>query len=213
MLMKRLFFSLGLSIIVSLLGTTLWGQAISDKKVERDAKKQAKTLVKEGWAVAPGHQSIEIQQLRASKLQNSFDEDFNPKYVFGSAQSVAPNYDAAKFQATELAKIEMAGIISSEVAGLVETNIGNSQLDPGQAAAIVKTVGDYKSFVASKLSNVIPVIEMYKTDPKTKNTIVSVGLFYNKEEAVKAGIKAVREQMMKDSEELGKELDVILGIK
>lgn len=211
--MKRLFFSLGLSIIVSLLGTTLWGQAISDKKVERDAKKQAKTLVKEGWTVAPGHQSIEIQQLRASKLQNSFDEDFNPKYVFGSAQSVAPNYDAAKFQATELAKIEMAGIISSEVAGLVETNIGNSQLDPGQAAAIVKTVGDYKSFVASKLSNVIPVIEMYKTDPKTKNTIVSVGLFYNKEEAVKAGIKAVREQMMKDSEELGKELDVLLGIK
>lgn len=210
--MKKSIFTVVVSIVVLLLGTVLYGQEISVKKLEKDAKKQAKTYVKQGWLVAPGHNSIEIQQLRAIKLQNTFNEDYSPKYIMGSAMSNAGNYDAAKFQATELAKIQIAGIISSDVAGLVENNIGNSQLDAGQAASIVKSIGNYKSFIASKLTNIIPVIDMYMIDPKTKNTTVTVGLFYNKEEAVKMGIQAIREQMMKESEELGKELDSLLGL-
>lgn len=211
-LKKKSIFSIAVSVVVLLLGTVLYGQDISVKKLEKDAKKQAKAYVKQGWLVAPGHNSIEIQQLRATKLQNTFNEDYTPKYIMGSAMSNGGNYDAAKFQATELAKIQIAGIISSDVAGLVQNNIGNSQLDEGQAASIVKSIGNYKSFVASKLTNIIPVIDMYKIDPETKNTTVTVGLFYNKEEAVKMGIQAIREQMMKESEELGKELDSLLGL-
>lgn len=210
--MKKSFFSIAASIVLLMMGTVLSGQEIAVKKLEKDAKKQAKAYVKQGWLVAPGHNSIEIQQLRATKLQNTFNEDYSPKFIMGTAMSNAGNYDAAKFQATELAKIQIAGIISSEVAGLVENNIGNSQLDAGQAASIVKSIGNYKSFVASKLTNIIPVIDMYMTDTKTKNTTVTIGLFYNKEEAVKVGIQAIREQMMKESEELGKELDSLLGL-
>ena len=193
------------------MGTVIMTE-VDVKKLEKDAKKQAKAYVKQGWLVAPGHNSIEIQQLRATKLQNTFNEDYTPKYIMGSAMSNGGNYDAAKFQATELAKIEIAGIVSSEVAGLVESNMGNSQLDAGEAASIVKTIGNYKSFVASKLTNIIPVIEMYKTDPATKNTTVSIGVFYDKKEAVRLGKQAIREQMMKEGEELGKELDSLLGL-
>lgn len=211
--MKRLFTFI-FAAFLTLFSTSLYGQMISEKKVEKDAKKQAKTLAKEGWIIAPGHQSIELQQLRASKLQNAYEEDLiTPKYVFGSAQSVGQNYDAAKFQATELAKINIATQISSEVAGLIETNIGNTQISSEEAASITKTIADYKSFVAGKLTNVVPVIEMYRTDSKTKTTEVSVGLFYSKEEAMKTGIRVIREQMMKESEELGKELDTLLGLQ
>ncbi len=202
----------GLLAAFVLSGSVAGAQAVSDRKIEKDAKKQAKMFVKEGWKTAPGHPSIELQQLRASKIENTFDDNFNPKFVFGSAQAVGPNYDAAKYQATELAKIDIAGKITSELAGIAETNLGNSQTDPGQAAAIVKTIGAYKNFVAAKLVNIISVIDMYKKE-SNGNTTVSIGLFYNKEEAVKAGLQAVRDQMMQESQALGEELDSLLGLK
>ena len=198
---------------MSLFGSAVSAQALSQKKLEKESKKQAKVLVKEGWTTAPGKQSVEMQQLKSLQLQNSYDEDFNPKFYMGSGQSVGPNYDAAKFQATELAKIEIAGLISSDIAGIVETNVANQQLDPGQAAAITKSVGAYKSFVAAKLTNIISAVDMYKKESKTGNTTAQIVIFYNKDEAVKAGLQAVRDELMKDSQELGKELDKLLGTK
>ena len=211
--MKKVFVLMSLLAASILLCPVLSGQAVSDKRIEKDAKKQAKALVKDGWLTAPGKPSVELQQLRALKIQNEFDDNYNQKFVEGSAQAVGPNYDAAKFQATELAKIDIAGKITSELAGIVETNIGNEQTDPGQAVAIAKSVGNYKSFVAAKLVNIISVVDMYKVDSNTKNTTVQIGLFYNKEEAIKAGIQAVRDELMKESQELGEELDKLLDIK
>lgn len=196
---------------MSLFGSVVNAQALSEKKIEKEAKKQAKVLVKEGWITAPGKLSVEMQQLKSLQMQNAYDEDSNPKFYMGSAQSVGPTYDAAKFQANELAKIEIAGLISEEIAGIVETNVANQQLDPGQAAAITKSVGAYKSFVAAKLTSIISAVDMYKTDKKTGNTTAQIVVFYNKDEAIKAGIQAVREELMKESQELGKELDKLLG--
>ena len=211
--MKKFFLFAGLVAALMVSGVAASAQAVSEKAIEKDARKQAKMLVKEGWVTAPGKPSVEMQQLRALKIQNTFDDNFNPKFVEGSAQAVGPNYDAVKFQATELAKIDIAGKIASELAGIVETNIGNTQMDPGQAVAIARTIGDYKSFVAAKLTNIISVVDMYKQGGKNQNVTVQIGLFYNKEEAMKAGMQAVREEMMKESKELGAELDALLGIK
>lgn len=211
--MKRLFLFANLIVAMSLVGTAVNAQALSAKKIEKEAKKQAKVLVKEGWVTAPGKQSVEMQQLKSLQMQNTYDENFSPKFYMGSGQSVGPNYDAAKFQATELAKIEIAGMISSDIAGIVETNIANQQMDPGQAAAITKSVGAYKSFVAAKLTNIISAVDMYKTDSKTGNATAQIIVFYNKDEAIKAGIQAVRDELMKESQELGKELDKLLQSK
>lgn len=210
--MKRFLVITGLLASFILSGSVANAQAVSNKRVEKDAKKQAKTFIKEGWKTAPGYPSIELQQLRASKIQNTFDDDFKPKFVYGSAQAIGPNYDAAKYQATELAKIDIAGKITSELAGIAETNLGNTQTDPEQAIAIVRTIGAYKNFVAAKLVNIVSVIDMYKKE-SNGNTTVSIGMFYDKEEAVKAGMQAIRDEMMKESKELGKELDALLGIK
>ena len=209
--MKRVLFLIVFAASILTSGL-LSAQIVSERKVEKDAKKQAKVLVKEGWKVAPGHPSVEMQQLKAAKINNTTDDEFNSKYVMGSAQAVAPTYDAAKYQATELAKIDIAGKISSELAGIAKTNIGNEQVNPDQAENIVKTIGAYKNYVASKLVNIISCIDMYKNDSKTGYT-VSIGIFYNKEEAIKASIKEIRSQMMKESEELAEELDTLLGLK
>ena len=210
--MKKFFMLIGIAAGIFACGMIASAQIVSDKKAEKDAKKQAKVLVKEGWKVAPGLQSIELQQLKAAKINNTTDDNFNSKYVMGSAQAVAPSYDAAKYQATELAKIDIAGKISSELAGIAKTNIGNQQIDPEKAENIVKTIGAYKSFVATKLTNIISCIDMYKQDATGQYT-VSIGIFYNKEEAIKASMKEIRDQMMKESEDLANELDDLLGLK
>ena len=202
----------GLMAAVLVSGTAN-AQLVSERKVEKDAKKQAKVLVKEGWKVAPGHPSIEMQQLKAAKINNTMDDNFNSKYVEGSAQAVAPTYDAAKFQATELAKINIAGKISSDLAGIAKTNLGNQQINPEQAENIVKTIGAYKNFVATKLTNIISCVDMYKIDPKNGQYTVSIGIYYNRDEAMRAGMKEIRDQMMKESEELAEELDDLLGLK
>ena len=210
--MKRFVKVVGLFATLILIASQANAQLVSERKITKDAKKQAKALVKEGWKVVPGQPSIDMQQLKASKMNNTMDDEFNSKYVMGSAQSVGPNYDAAKFQATELAKIDIAGKIESELAGIVKTSLGNTQLEAGQAAALVKSVGSYKNIVAAKLVNIISCIDMYKVDSRTGNTVVSIGLFYNKAEAVKTGIKEIREQLQNESEELAKELDSLLGL-
>ncbi|MBQ7272832.1 MAG: hypothetical protein IJR12_04390 [Bacteroidales bacterium] len=210
--MKRVLMLVGLMAAVLVSGTAN-AQLVSERKVEKDAKKQAKVLVKEGWKVAPGHPSIEMQQLKAAKINNTMDDNFNSKYVEGSAQAVAPTYDAAKFQATELAKINIAGKISSDLAGIAKTNLGNQQINPEQAENIVKTIGAYKNFVATKLTNIISCVDMYKIDPKNGQYTVSIGIYYNRDEAMRAGMKEIRDQMMKESEELAEELDDLLGLK
>lgn len=210
--MKKFFMLISLATAFLACGMIASAQIVSDKKAEKDAKKQTKVLVKEGWKVAPGLPSIELQQLKAAKINNTTDDNFNSKFVMGSAQAVAPSYDAAKYQATELAKIDIAGKISSELAGIAKTNIGNQQIDPEKAENIVKTIGAYKSFVATKLTNIISCIDMYKQDATGQYT-VSIGIFYNKEEAIKASMKEIRDQMMKESEDLANELDDLLGLK
>lgn len=211
--MKKFFVLIGLVAVFILSGSVASAQMVSDKKVEKDAKKQAKVLVKDGWKVAPGHPSIEMQQLKSLKIQNTMDESFNSKYVEGSAQAVAPTYDGAKYQATELAKINIAGKIASDLAGIAKTNLGNQQVSPDQAENIVKTIGAYKNFVAAKLINIISCVDMYKVDPKNGQYTVGIVIYYNRDEAMKAGMKEIRDQMMKESEELAEELDNLLGLK
>ena len=211
--MKRFFVIVGLLAAFVLSSAVASAQLVSDKKIEKDAKKQAKILIKEGWMVAPGHPSIEMQQLKSLKIQNAMDEDFNSKYVQGSAQAVAPTYDGAKYQATELAKIDIAGKIASELAGIAKTNLGNQQVSPDRAENLVKTIGAYKSYVAAKLVNIITCVDMYKTDPKSGQNTVSIVIYYNRDEAVKAGMEEIRNQMLKESEELAEELDNLLGVK
>jgi hypothetical protein len=49
---------------------------------------------------------------------------------------VAETQTAAKLQATETAKLELAGQINTQVAALIENSIANQQLNTEEAASI-----------------------------------------------------------------------------
>ena len=114
--MKKILFAV---MALFLIGTTVtYAQKTTDeirkemnKKASKDARKEAKKLKKEGWEVTPGALPIEKQLDRAYMMQYEISESGLPKYVIGEAMSIGEHYDAAKMQALQLAKQNLAGSV------------------------------------------------------------------------------------------------------
>ena len=97
-----------------------------NQKATKDARKAAKEYKKEGWKAAPGALPLEKQLDRLYLMRMEVDADMYPKYLTGEAMSIAESYDAAKIQAMELARLNLAGQLQSEVTALVENSVGGS---------------------------------------------------------------------------------------
>lgn len=179
-------------------------------KVDKNTKKEAKRLAKEGWEVKPGALPIEKQLERSYLMQYEYDDNNYPKYIMGEAASIGENYDAAKTAAMSLAITNLAGQIQTEVSALIENTVGNKQLAPEEAASISETVMASKNSIAQSIGRVIPVTEMYRRT-KNKNYEVSVRIAYNGEMAKQATKNVVREELEKKGIDLHAQLDKALG--
>lgn len=181
-----------------------------NEKATKTARKEAKKLAKEGWQAAPGALPLDKQLDRSYMMQQEFDEDMFPKYIMGEAMSIGENYDAAKMQALELAKQNLAGQIQTEVTALIENTVANNQLAAEEAASVTKMVSAAKALISQKIGRVIPVVEVYRT-LQNKNKEVRVYIAYNAKMAKAAAKSAIREELAKEGEDLQKKLDEALG--
>ena len=111
-----------------------------DEKATKAASKEAKSLKKQGWLAAPGALPIEKQLDRSYRMQSEYDEEMFPMYIQGEGISTGQNYDAAKMQAMEMARQQLAGQIQTEMTALIESNVSNNQLEAGEAASVSKTI-------------------------------------------------------------------------
>jgi len=180
------------------------------EKASKLARKEAKNLKKEGWSVAPGALPIEKQLDKSYMMQQEFEEDMFPKYIMSEAMSIGENYDAAKLQAVELAKQNLAGQIQTEVTALIENTVSNKQLEAEEAASVVQSISAGKNLITQSIGRVIPVVEVYRTKAN-KNKEVLVRLAYNAKMAKAAAKAAVREDLEKRGDDLQKKLDDLLG--
>lgn len=181
-----------------------------NEKATKAAKKEAKNLAKEGWQAAPGALPIEKQLDKAYRMQSEYDEDMFPKYITGEAMSVGQNYDAAKMQALELAKQNLAGQIQTEITALIENTVANDQLEAEEAVSLTKSVMAAKNLISQSIGRVIPITELYRT-LSNKNKEVRVMIAYNSSMAKAAAKKALKDELEKKGEELHDKLDKLLG--
>lgn len=181
-----------------------------NEKATKTARKDAKKLQKEGWQTVPGALPIEKQLDKSYLMQMEYDEDMFPKYIMAEAMSIGENYDAAKMQAIELAKQNLAGQIQTEVTALIENTVANKQLEAEEAASVVQTISAAKNLISQSIGRTIPVMEVYRTKPN-KNKEVLVRLAYSQEMAKAAAKKAVRQELEQKGEELHNKLDKLLG--
>ncbi len=181
-----------------------------NEKASKDARKEAKRLKKDGWQAAPGALPMEKQLDKSYLMQQEYDDDLFPKYLMGEAMSIGENYDAAKMQALELAKQNLAGQIQTEVTALIENTVANKQLQPEEAASVVQSISAGKNLISQNIGRVITVVEVYRS-VNNKNKEVLVRIAYNAEMAKAAAKQAVREELEKKGEDLHGKLDKLLG--
>lgn len=180
------------------------------KKVTKTARKEAKRLKKEGWQTVPGALPLEKQLDKSYLMQMEYDVDMYPKYLMGEAMSIGENYDAAKMQALELAKQNLAGQIQTEVTALIENTVANKQLAAEEAASVTQSILAGKNLISQSIGRTITVIELYRTK-QNRNKEVLVRIAYNGDMAKAAAKKAVREDLEKKGDDLHKKLDELLG--
>lgn len=181
-----------------------------NEKASKAARKEAKTLKKQGWQNAPGALPIDKQLDKSYMMQYEYDEDMFPKYIMGEAMSIGQNYDGAKMQALELAKQNLAGQIQTEVTALIENTVANEQLAPEEAASVTKSVMASKNLISQSIGRTLPVVELYRT-LSNKNKEVLVRIAYNSKMAKAAAKAAVRKDLEKRGDDLHKKLDELLG--
>ena len=179
-------------------------------KATKAASSEAKKLKKEGWTTTPGTLPIDRQLDKSYLMQYEYDNNGFPKYIMGEAMSIGENYDAAKMQALELSKQNLAGQIQTEVTALVENSVANKQLSAGEAASITSSVLASKNLISQSLGRVLPVVEVYR-EKSNKNKEVLVRVAYNHEMAVEAAKKAIRADLEAKGEKLHDQLDKVLG--
>lgn len=181
-----------------------------NEKASKAARKEAKKLAKEGWTTTPGSLPLDKQMDRSYMMQYEFDEEGYPKYFYGEAMSIGQNYDAAKMQARQLAVVNLAGTIQSEVTAIVENSVANQQLEPDEAASVTKSIEAAKTLISQKIGRTVNVVEAYRTLPN-KNKEVLVRIAYNSKMAKAAAKAAIKDSLEKESEDLQKKLNEILG--
>ena len=181
-----------------------------NEKATKASRKESKRLTKEGWQSSPGALPLEKQLDRSYMMQYEFDENGYPKFVYGEAMSIGQNYDGAKMQALELAKLNLAGSIQQEVTALVENSVSNEQLSPEEANTVTKSVEAAKSLISQKIGRTVTVVEVYRT-LKNGNKEVMVRISYNMAMAKNAAKAAMKQSLENENKELHKKLDDILG--
>lgn len=181
-----------------------------NEKATKTARKDAKKLKKEGWITVPGALPLEKQLDKSYLMQMEYDEDMYPKYLMGEAMSIGENYDAAKMQALELAKQNLAGQIQTEVTALIENSVANKQLANEDAASVTQSIMGAKNLISQSIGRTITVMECYRAKTN-KNKEVLVRIAYNGAMAKAAAKRAIQDELKSKSEDLQKKLDQLLG--
>ena len=180
------------------------------KQANKTIKKEVRQLKKNGWQVAPGNLALDLQLKEAYSKALEKDEKGYEAYVSGEAMTVGESYDAALFQATNLAKLDLAAKIETEITELIDTRLANKQLSQKQAASLVESVAASKNLISQKLGRVIIPVKMYR-DLDNGNVEVRTMVFYSHDMAVDIMKQTMREDLEQKADDLSKQLDQILG--
>ncbi len=213
--MKRIVLAIAILFSVSLIIPVMAQQTEKEaskalnKKVMKKARKEAKKYKKSGFYVSPGSLPMDIQLENAWKKQMLIDDDGFPKFIVATGNSVGESQTAAKIQATETAKLELAGTISTNIAALIENNIANQQLNLEDAASVTKTVAASKNIIAQELGRVLPLFEVYKKIGKN-NIEADIRLAYDSDVAYEVAKKVIRKSLEEQTDIMQEKLDKLM---
>jgi len=183
---------------------------LADRAV-KEARREAKRRSKEGWYVAPGSLPLPKILEKAWMKQYMEDDEGKPVYITADGNAVAETKSVAEMQAIELGKLQLAGLVETNVSSLVTANLGNAQLSTQDAASVTEVVQSAKNIIATELGYVDPSFKLYRDIGKDK-VEVQVRLFYDTKQSLEIAKKAVRNEL-KDKLKLNEQqLEKLMGM-
>ena len=207
--MKKSIFLFILSVFTF---GTLCAQSVNMKQVQKDAKKEAKRLTKEGWQVAPG--SLPLQRQLEDMYAKRYEKDKAGFYgwIIGFSQPTAQHFDAAKTQAGTLSRLSIAEQISTQITGLIDMAVGNKELEPGEATSVTQVIGKAKELISAKLGRTIPLVQCYRKLPNGNiQYMEQVG--YPSNSALEKAKEVIREQLEAELKELSVKFERVMSEK
>jgi hypothetical protein len=217
MFMKKIFSYLPLLLALCFAAQDAYAQKEikkRDLKAIKQANKEAKKRQKEGWYTPVGSIPMAKVLEQAWAYELELKEDGSPKYLMATGSATSGTKAAGDQAALTAARNELASAISAKVSELIQTKRATDQIDQATANTLDKTVSNSKTLVQAELTNVKTAYKIYKDVEANgrKNVMVEAKIFYNQDEAMRTAQKVIRRELEKESNELGKQLDDILGI-
>ncbi len=169
-------------------------------KVDKDSRKEAKKLAKQGWKTNPGMLPIEKQIHKSKFAQITRDEEQNLSYITGSSKAVGGNYNIAKEIAESKAKQQIVGLMEENIKKDASIESAMSDLGDGDIIMKEKIVSSSRSRINSILRNSESFLEIYRELEDGKYE-VNVMLGVKKQEAIKHAKKVYMEELMKIAKE------------
>lgn len=177
-------------------------------KPTKEAKNEAKKLVKDGWTVQAGERSIE-QQISATHVFREeviMDENNNltKRYIVQSGMNTAGTYNAAQAAARANAMVGLASLIKTQLGSAIENAIDNAQSTEITAVTVEKFHERSRAIVDQTLTFSLPVVTIYRRS--NNNFEVQVSLAYDRLEIM----ARIKRNMQKELEIEGDVLDTIV---
>lgn len=187
-----------------------------NQKPTKEAKKQAKEFVKDGWKVPAGDRSIE-QQLTESQLYGAelmADENGAPtkRYIQQTAIVTSGTYNAGYAAARANAQVELAALLKTEIVAAMQSKIDNAQTSGINATTVDKFNERTKAIVDQALTNAIPFMKIYRRLPNN-NFEVQVRIAFDKKELAARLKRNMQKELEEEGDELNSLIDEILSTK
>ena len=181
-------------------------KAALKEKASKAARRQAKEYQKEGWKVFPGDLPLEKQCDRMYFYLEDVDDDLINNYIDGTGIAPAENLAAAQAHATELARMDLAGKVGSDVTGIVDNMIGNKVLAGDQAASITTMLEESKSLFSQQLGRVQVPLKLWREKKGSNTKEVLIRMVAKTSTIQEITKEAIRKELTKDGKELSEEL-------
>lgn len=177
-------------------------------KVDKDSRKTAKSLEKDGWGVMPGKLPMERQIQESRYAELSLDKNGDRLYFTATHKSVGGNYSSAKKIANSRVLDELAEQVSVAVTAIVENNVSTMNFGDNDLETIDKCISASKQTVAATLRGAISVLDIFKQNDN--NCEIQVMYKMNVQKALKLTKDIYRTELEKESAELAGKLDDII---
>lgn len=167
----------------------------------KDARKEAKKYEKQGYTTMVGKLPMDKQIEAAWMAQTKKTEDGQPAFFVATAKAIGGNYNAAKIQADNLAKLDIASQVGASFAQIIDTKIANTDLGQGDVETLNRMISASKSVIAQTLGRTYTYVEISRATSKDAvEVMVTIG--YDTKQAIAEAKRIIRKQLEEQASDL-----------